>query len=206
VQGLILKFQAATDEIPRDIPARQMMEKALDRADEVLIDGRDRVKDLRIQPTTAPDLPQAIGSMGAELAKEQSNRFNLSVEGTPRPLDPIVREETLRIAHEALTNAFRHARAAKIEAEIIYHRAELRLRFRDDGCGIDGAILERGRPDHWGLPGMRERAKKIRASFELWSRQGAGTEIELRVPARIAYLRNGRRWSWRPQGALRAEH
>ena len=206
VQGLILKFQAVTEEIPHDSPARQMMEHALDRADDVLIEGRDRVKDLRIQPTAAPDLPPAIGAIGAELAKEQSNRFKLSVEGTPRPLDPIVREETLRIAHEALANAFRHAHATKVETEIIYHRAELRLRFRDDGCGIDSAILETGRPDHWGLPGMRERARKIRASFEVWSRQGAGTEIELRVPARIAYLKNGRRWSWRSRGALRVEH
>jgi len=205
VQGLILKFQEISEEIPHDAPARKMMEKALDRADDVLIEGRDRVKDLRIQPAATPDLPPAIGTMGAELAKEQSTRFNLSVEGTPRALDPIVREEVLRIAHEALGNAFRHARASKIETEIIYHRAELRLRFRDDGRGIDSAILKTGRADHWGLPGMRERAKKIRASFELWSRQGAGTEIELRVPARTAYLKNGRRWSWWPGSGLRLE-
>lgn len=206
VQGLILKFQDVTEEIPHDSPARQMMEHALDRADDVLMDGRDRVKDLRISPASGPDLPPAIGAMGAELAKEQSNRFNLSIEGTPRPLDPMVREEVLRIAHEALANAFRHARATNIETEIIYRRAELRLRFRDDGCGIDSVILKKGRPDHWGLRGMRERAKKIRASFEVWSRHDAGTEIELRVPARIAYLKTGRRWRWRPRGAVRLEH
>jgi signal transduction histidine kinase len=143
--------------------------------------------------------------MGAELAKGSSIRFNLSVEGTPRPLDPIVREEGLRIANEALTNAFRHAHATNIQAEIIYHRAELRLRFRDDGCGMDASILKAGRPDHWGLPGMRERAHKIRARFEVWSRHGAGTEIELRVPARIAYVRDGRRWSWWPGGSARVE-
>jgi signal transduction histidine kinase len=206
VQGLILKFQTVTDEIPQETPARRMMEEALDRADSVLIEGRDRVKDLRISPAAGPDLPSAIGAIGAELANEQGTPFNLSVEGTPRSLDPIVREEVVRIAHEALGNAFRHARATKIEAEIIYHRTELRLRFRDDGCGIDGAILETGRPDHWGLPGMRERAKKIRADFDVWSRQGAGTEIELRVPARIAYSRTGRGWSrWWP-GAARMEH
>jgi signal transduction histidine kinase/ligand-binding sensor domain-containing protein len=206
VQGLILKFQNATEEIPPETPARQLMEDALNRADDVLIEGRDRVKDLRISPAAGPDLSQAIGAIGAELAKAQSNRFNLSVEGMPRSLDPMVREETIRIAHEALTNAFRHARATNIETEIIFHRAELRLRFRDDGCGIDAAILKEGRPDHWGLRGMRERAKKIRASFEVWSRQGAGTEIELRVPARIAYLRNGPRWNWWPRGTGRVEN
>lgn len=206
VQGLILKFQAATEEIPPETSARQMMEDALDRADEVLIEGRDRVKDLRVSPAAGPDLPPAIGAMGAALAKERANRFNLSVEGTPQPLHPMAREETLRIAHEALTNAFRHARATKIETEIIYHRAELRLRVRDDGCGIDSKILEEGRPDHWGLRGMRERAKKIRASFAVWSRHGAGTEIELRVPARIAYLKNAHRWRWWPRGGARVEY
>ena len=198
VQGLILKIQAVTEEIPPDSPARQKMEQALDRADDVLIEGRDRVKDLRISPATGPDLSSAIGTMGSELAKEHSTPFNLSVEGTPRLLDPIVREETLRIAQEALANAFHHARASKIETEIIYDRGELRLRFRDDGGGIDSAFLKAGRPGHWGLPGMRERARKIRARFEVWSRQDAGTEIELRVPARIAYIRSSRRWGWWP--------
>jgi signal transduction histidine kinase len=196
VQGLILKIQAVTEEIPNDSPARQQMEQALDRADGLLVEGRDRVKDLRVSPAVGPDLPAAIGAVGAELAKEHAVRFNLSVEGTPRSLDPIVLEETLCIAREALTNAFRHARANKIETELIYHRSGLRLQFRDDGCGIDGAILSKGRPDHWGLPGMRERAKKIRARFEVWSRPGMGTEIELRVPARIAYIRSGGRWGW----------
>jgi signal transduction histidine kinase/ligand-binding sensor domain-containing protein len=205
VQGLILKFQNATEEIPPDTAARRMMEEALDRADDVLIEGRDRVKDLRTSPDSGLDLAPEIGAMGADLAKQHSIRFNLSVESKPRPLDPIVREEVIRIAREALANAFRHAHATKIEAEIIYHRAELRLRVRDDGCGIDGAILEAGRPGHWGLPGMRERAKKIQGSFELWSRQGAGTEIELRIPARIAYLGSGKRWRWWPSAIRPAE-
>jgi signal transduction histidine kinase len=163
------------------------------------------VKALRLQPTTTPDLPQAIAAMGHEHASDHSTRFNLSVEGSPRSLDPIVREEVLRIAHEALTNAFRHAFAAKIEAEIIFDRAELSLRIRDDGRGIDGSILKSGRADHWGLPGMRERAKKIRANLEVWSRPGAGTEVAVTVPAQIAYARKASRWTWR-SATQRVEH
>jgi hypothetical protein len=52
---------------------------------------------------------------------------------------------------------------------------------------------------------MRERAKRIRARFEIWSRHRSGTEIELRVPARVAYLRNGWRLSWWPRGIPRPE-
>ena len=72
--------------------------------------------------------------------------------------------------------------------EILYEPRQFRLRVRDDGRGIDPAILESGgRSDHWGLQGMRERARKIDAHLELWSRPGAGTEVELKVPAATAY-------------------
>lgn len=205
VQGVILKFQDATEEIPRESPARQMMEEALDRADEVLIEGRDRVKDLRAQASGAPGLAPALGAIGVELAKGQSTRFDLVVEGAPRLLYPIVEEEAIRIGNEALANAFHHALASRIEVEIIYLRAGLRLRIRDDGCGIDAAILETGRPDHWGLHGMRERAKKIRAKLDIWSRRDAGTEIELKVPARIAYQKNTRWWNSWFAGGVRKE-
>ncbi len=65
VQGLILRFQDATEDIPHDTAARKKMEEALDRADEVLVEGRDRVKDLRTTPTPSFDLPSAIGTLGA---------------------------------------------------------------------------------------------------------------------------------------------
>ena len=195
VQGLILKIQNASEDIPADSPSRKVLAQALDRADEVLVEGRDRVKDLRISHAVSSDLSSTIGTMGSELAQQNSVRFNVSVEGTTRALDSIVREEVLRIAQEALANAFRHANASKIEAEIIFERKEFLLRIRDDGRGIDEVTLKTGRDDHWGLQGMRERAKKIRAKFEVWSRRGAGTEIELRVPARIAYKKSP--WGWR---------
>src|SRR6202167_6207162 len=87
------------------------------------------------------------------------------------------------MARELLRNAFRHADAQKIEAEIRYDSARLRLRIRDDGKGIDPKVLrEGGRAGHWGLPGIRERAKQIGARLDLWSEAGAGTEVELTVP------------------------
>jgi signal transduction histidine kinase len=59
---------------------------------------------------------------------------------------------------------------------------------RDDGIGIDPTVLRRGsRPGHWGLLGMRERAESLGAQMELWSESGAGTEVQLNVPASVAY-------------------
>jgi signal transduction histidine kinase len=116
--------------------------------------------------------------------------FNVQVEGTPNDLNPVVRDEAYRITAEALRNAIRHSDAKRIEVEIRYDLDYLRLRIRDDGKGIDNSILDKEHaPGHWGLRGMRERAKLIGGTFEIWSETGSGTEIELKIPAASAYAR-----------------
>jgi signal transduction histidine kinase len=112
----------------------------------------------------------------------------LEVEGTPRDLHPILRDEVYRIACEALRNAFKHANAKRIEVEIRYDERQLRLRLRDDGRGIDPKNLEEGgRAGHYGLRGMRERAKLMGGKLTVWSELDSGTEVELRIPASRAY-------------------
>ena len=113
--------------------------------------------------------------------------FRLLVEGAPEPLHPILQDDLYRIAREAVGNAFRHARAKSIEADVSFGERILRLRVRDDGIGMESNVSRGGRDGHWGLAGMRERAKNIGARFELWSQAGAGTEIEVVIPAAIAY-------------------
>jgi signal transduction histidine kinase/ligand-binding sensor domain-containing protein len=191
IQGLIWRFQAATDRIPPGEPARQLMEQSLDRADKLLEESRDKVKDLRPAARDNTDLAQALAAEGEQFAKLQSAKFHASVQGVPRELHPIVREEGFLIGREALANAFRHSAAATIEAEVTYDEAALHVRIRDDGRGISAAVLDAGgRPGHFGLLGMRERAKKLGAAIEVWSKPGAGTEIDLRVPAEVAYRRS----------------
>ena len=112
------------------------------------------------------------------------------MEGPPRNLVPILRDEIYRIAGEGLRNAFRHADAKCIEVDIHYEKRRLRLRIRDDGKGIDRDILdEGGRAGHHGLPGMHERAKAVGGKLAIWSELGSGTEAELIVPASAAYAK-----------------
>ena len=195
IQGLILRFQAVADRIPASEPARQMIEKVLDRADEVLVQGRDRVKNLRLNAQTKT-LREALTDVIKDLAVSQGVEFSVVVEGDVRKLDPLIRDEAYWIGHEALVNALHHARAKRIEVEIAYDPSHLRLRFRDDGSGIDPKIIEAGgKPGHWGMRGMRERAAKIGAHLEIWSRPGAGTELELKTPGSVAYAQgNGSLW------------
>ena len=188
LQGLILRFQAVAARIPPHEPARDMLEQALTRADDVLLESRHRVKDLRASTQMQGDLAEAIGAFGTQLAQERATEFSVAVEGVPRAIHPILRDEVFMIGREALLNAFRHSGARKVEVEVAFPANELRLRVRDDGCGVEPEVLAAGgRSGHWGLKGMRERAKKIRSQLEIWSRPGAGTEVELRVPASMAY-------------------
>jgi len=188
VQGLIMKFQSVALRIPEREPLRRLMESALDRADQVLVESRDKVKDLRDVSGSSHDLSQDIAAAGQLLAENGHAGFSVMVNGSTRPLHQIVREETFLITREALSNAFKHAKAEKIEVELSYERSALRVHVRDDGSGIDvGTLQAGGRADHWGLLGMRERAQKMGGSLQIYSREQAGTEIELRVPAGVAY-------------------
>ena len=197
VQGLILRFQAVAERIPASEPARQMIEKALDRADEVLVQGRDRVKNLRLT-AQMKSLREALTDDIKDLAVSKGVEFSVIVEGELRELNPLVRDEAYWIGHEALVNALHHGGAKHIEVEIANDPSQLRLRIRDDGCGIDSKILEAGgKPGHWGMRGMRERAAKIGAHLETWSQPGAGTEVELRIPGSVAYNAQGNGSPWR---------
>ncbi len=166
-QGLMLRFQAVMKMLPEHEPAHQMMEKVLDRADEVFLEGRERVRELRAEGTTSDDLAKKLTLCGEELAQDHASLFTLAVVGAPQVLDPDVCNDAYRIGREALINAFQHSRSTKIEAEITYDRAGVRLTVRDDGSGLDQATLNRGRDGHWGLAGMRERAQKIGAQLNI---------------------------------------
>ena len=159
------------------------------------------LRGLRSSTDVPNDVAEAINTLGKVLASGETNpngaEFYVVVEGTSRDLRPILRDEVYRIAGEALRNAFKHAHAQKIEVEIHYGDRQLRLRVRDDGRGIDPKVLGKdGQPGHYGLLGMRERAKLIGGKLALWSELDSGTELELSIPASQAYETSVRRRSW----------
>jgi nitrate/nitrite-specific signal transduction histidine kinase len=153
------------------------------------------------------DLPTALADLGSEF--EPNNKlagnsrgaapdYRVLVQGRAIVLQPIVRDEAYRIAREAVRNSFQHARAGLVEVEIGFADRRFTVRVRDDGVGLDPAVLEDGyRKGHWGLPGMRERALEFGGELAVWSQRNAGTEIELRIDARIAYVRRPRTLRWR---------
>jgi signal transduction histidine kinase len=193
LHGLMFEFQAARNLFnKRPEQALQVLDSAIMTTEQAIAESQDAIEDLR-STATAEDLAQLIKLTGENLATSQTGdhdcpTFGLTVEGRQRALAPVIRDEIYRIAREVLRNAFRHARARRVEAEILYDDDHLRLRVRDDGRGMDPQVLEEGRRSgHWGLPGVRERAQQIGAKLDLWSEAGAGTEVQLAVPASVAY-------------------
>ena len=190
--GSMLHFQVVSNLLPAG-KAKEQLEKALERADRAVAEGRSAVFDLRSSATMTNDLAEAVNAVGGELSDGNAASFSLTVEGHTMELHPIIRDEIYRISREALSNAFRHARARHIETEISYRPQTFRLRMRDDGEGIPAEFLEQGRAGHFGLQGMRERARQIGADLTIWSRPGTGTEIELSLAGTIAYNKSPQR-------------
>ena len=194
LHGLMFQFQAARNMLPRSPEnAGHALDEAIFGTEQALAESRDAIHNLRAQPTADGDLAQLLeraseGFATAEGTERKLPAFKVIVEGEPQELSPAFQDELYRIACELIRNAFRHAAATEIEAEIRYDRTWFRFRLRDDGKGIEPRILkEHRRPGHWGLPGVRERATRIGSRLEFWSQVGAGTEVELTAPAAIAY-------------------
>ncbi|HET8948310.1 MAG TPA: triple tyrosine motif-containing protein, partial [Candidatus Polarisedimenticolia bacterium] len=187
VQGLILKFQGAANDIPPEAPSRKAIERTLDHADRVVAEGRSRVRTLRGGTLILDDLTAALQRAADEGLGAGRAPIRTTVQGHAREIHPMVLEEVYEIGREALANALVHSGASRIDVEIGYEPAQFRLRVKDDGGGIDAAILEKGRENHFGLQGMRERARRIGAQLDLSSRPGGGTEVTLTVPAATAY-------------------
>jgi signal transduction histidine kinase/ligand-binding sensor domain-containing protein len=191
-QGVLLKFKATTFLLPdRPEAARESLDRIIEQASQAIAEGRDAVQGLRSSVSARSDLGRALTTVGeglrADHAGADAPNFRAYVEGKPRDLTGLVADEVYRIAVEALRNAFRHAHASSIEFELQYGDRELRLRVRDDGCGIERKVLDTGRAGHYGLRGMHERASVVRGKLAVWSKLESGTEVQLTVPASIAY-------------------
>ncbi|HEX4495867.1 MAG TPA: two-component regulator propeller domain-containing protein [Thermoanaerobaculia bacterium] len=197
LQGFLsasMQLYAAVEELPPEERAKGRFERVQQLMRQVIDEGRAALRGLRAPDAVANDLEPSLARVPAELGSQGEVKFRVVVEGRARPLAPVVRDEIYRISREALVNAFQHAGAAAVEVEIEYAARQLRVVVRDDGKGIDPEILRAGREDHWGLSGMRERAERIGARLQVWSRDGAGTEVELAVPGKVAYAPSSGGW------------
>jgi len=180
-----MQLNVAADYISADSAAKPLLDRTGQIMRQVIQEGRNSIAGLRSADNC--NLEDALTRIPGEVDSQRKVAFQIVVEGRPLRLRPLIRDEVYSIGREALMNAFRHSAATALEVEVEYATRHLRLLIRDNGCGIDPLILRSGRTGHWGLAGMRERAKRMNARINIWSRHAAGTEIELLVPGSAAF-------------------
>lgn len=198
LQGLIsasMQLHVVADQIPADSAAKPKLSRILELTRQLIEEGRNAVGGLRSPQGGSLDLGESFSQIQQEFAGQDGTEFRVIVEGTPRPLNPLMRDDIYRIGREAVTNAFRHSHANNVEVELEYAADGLRVLVRDSGIGFDPKVLQSGRDGHWGLSGMRERAKRIGARLRVLTRPGAGTEVELTVPGGNSYIPGASRGS-----------
>ena len=164
------------------------MEEALDSADLLLVESRDRIRDLRYETLQQVSLSEALTALADEFAEPSAWQLQIVTRDTPRDLNPVSYWEIYAIAKEALINSFRHSDASEILVTLCFDTARFTIEVTDNGQGIDPDVLNgRKRANHWGLSGMRERAANLRGELKIVSSPGRGTAIKLSIPAALAY-------------------
>jgi len=183
--GASMLLDVAVEQTPADSPSKASLNRVLGLMYRVIDEGRGVLQGLRAPAESASGLEQTLCDFGREFAPT-GTQFRAVVMGKPRMLEPAVEHQIYLIAREALSNAARHSGAKSIEVEVEYLPKKLRVVVRDDGSGFDAEVLQSKRDLHWGLLGMQERATDIGAQLKIWSRPGAGTEVELSVAGDVA--------------------
>jgi len=191
LQGILsasMQLHVAIDQVSEDSPAKPRLNHVQQLMGQVIEEGRNTIRGMRSCGDDSLDLGRAFDRVRQEFADQRPIDFRVVARGRPRPLHPLIRDEVYGIGREALVNAFRHAGAKSIEVEMEYTARRLRVLVRDDGRGIGPQTPRSGSDGRRVLSGMRERADGIGARLKVRSRAAAGTEVELSVPSRIAYL------------------
>jgi len=187
LQGVIsasMQLHVAVDRVPEDLPAKPSLTHVLQVMGQVVEEGRSALQQLRSSTSTDTlDIDQAFSRIQREFNDKKKIDFRVLVEGRPRPVHPIIRDEVYSIGRAVLINAFHNPDARSIEVNIEYKNKHLRIIFRCDGCTIDPKVsVHQG-----GLSGMRERAEGIGARLRLRSHAQKGNEVELLVPGNVAF-------------------
>jgi signal transduction histidine kinase len=190
IEGLILKVYAAAQQLPPGDPTRALLTRSVDQAEELAAEGRQKLLGLRQHSQSRLELSQAVAALGLELSADTATTFSAVKKGRVRGLAAVTEDEVFSIAREAINNAFKHAVADHIEAVVTYGSSTLTVRICDDGCGVPKEVsLLSGKPSHFGLRAMRERAEQLDAELVIDTGADRGTTVSLVVPGSVAYLR-----------------
>jgi signal transduction histidine kinase len=182
VQGLMLRFQAATNAMSPGSREHVLAERALEKADDLIIQARDRVRGLR-----ASERSGELVSLMEELAAQyRSDGLSVAISSDDRlePLAPELTEQVLAIVAEALANILHHAQASEVRIQVDRGHTHLKVAITDDGIGFPMEVIANsGRPGHFGIRGMAERANSFGGWLRIDNSADLGAQIIFCIPA-----------------------
>jgi ligand-binding sensor domain-containing protein/signal transduction histidine kinase len=149
-------------------------------------EAREAVWNLRHANLRATSIDPMLRQMTQQISAEFGVPVNYQVSGRPFDFDEDTAHELLMVVREALHNALRHGQPTNVEVLITFANKEFRVQVRDNGRGFDPAAVLSSSNGHYGLIGIRERAKRVSGKFTLNSRPGCGTQVTLCIPRRTA--------------------
>lgn len=197
VQGFMFRIQAVANRLASGSAERGALENALERADELVMQGRENVRDLRKHDGSAETVRGVLLDAVDGALLDGALGIEVYEVGRVQKLHPLALSEIRAIVSEAVSNTGRHANASKVELVATYGRRTFRLVVRDDGKGIPAATLEKGQKEgHFGLVGMRERAHAVGGAVTVRSEPGMGTEVIVKIPGVVAYEKRARWRIW----------
>ena len=180
--GLILQLEAADAHLAYNRPerARAIVQQTMERARLTLADARKAIGDLRQGWTEAGDLRSGLSQEVERFTQATGIPCELQLD----PADEIPHklfEPVLRAISEGLTNIARHAQAHQAHVTLCAADGWLEVEIWDDGCGFDPQAGV-GQSGHYGILGMRERARLAEGTLEIESQPGSGTTLRLKLP------------------------
>jgi signal transduction histidine kinase len=181
IQGSKMVADDALEQSADAARLRRAMEQLSIWLGQAVNEGRAALNSLRSSTTEKNDLAEAFRRATQDGMIPRSMAVTFSIVGDARDMHPIVRDEIYRIGYEAIRNACIHSGASRLEVELRYAQ-DLAVRVSDNGIGIEPTVSDKGKDEHFGLQGMRERAARIGGKLTLVSSATSGTEIRVVVP------------------------
>lgn len=179
--AVALQLDVADKTLPADATAHRPIALARDLLVHSQTEARRSIADLRSQALEGGNLVAALTAAVATLTDGLPVKVELRVGGQTRALTGVVENDLLRISQEAMANALRHGHATRIDIELAFEADLVRLTIKDDGRGFDMDHAPAEQDGHFGLVGMRERAKQLGGHLTLRSAPGQGTQIDVQV-------------------------
>ena len=178
--GLVLQLEAVKAHlgVGRSERAAAIVNQALARARSTLVESRAVIDDLRSAPTRLAD---AIREQADRFSQATSIICRLDLTLGADQVSHEVASHTLHILSEALANVARHAQATQVIISCGAQHGHLELEVSDNGRGFD--MQQEIGSGHYGLLGMRERARLTGGALAIESAAQSGTRVHLSAPS-----------------------